>query len=233
MIKIILLFLFSLPTFAQYNNQLQYTSGMQIKDDGEVIYNKKKWDLRKKRKDHLVVMSNDKKIEEGVNIKKNKNKIEVKYKDLKAVNKEVEYVFQGARGEKHDIASLTNFDDGKIINFTTCVGKKCLSLTPAFCQELAKNVDLESAKQCLSFSKAMSAFKGNNLIISDLKEVHKTNLGHIDSKLNEAFNESSNLTSSNEFELERLVQIGSSTEDYFELLVNVLNACHKNFSPTK
>lgn len=247
MIKIVsLLLIVSSPVFAQYlsgNNQLQYSSGMQVKDDGEVLINKKKWNLKKKKKDHLVIVTNDKKYEtntweEGpVYIKKHKNKIEVKYKDLKAEKLEVEYVFQGAREEKNDVASLTNFEDQKISNFTTCVGKKCLTLTQGFCDKLSTNIGtqskddaIEKAKQCLSLSNAMGSFKGNNLVISDLKKIHEDNLKVIDQKLASYFNETADQPSANkEFELERMIKLGDKNQDYFELLIQVLNSCQKNF----
>lgn len=236
----------SSQAFAQYmsgNNQLQYASGMQIKDDGEVLINKKKWDLKKKKKENLVVVTNDKKYEtntweEGpIYIKKHKNKIEVKYKDLKAEKLEVDYVFQGAREEKNDVASLTNFKDQKISNFTTCLGKKCLTLTQGFCDKLSTNIGSQSkdnatlkAKQCLSLSNAMASFKGNNLVIGDLKKVHEDNLKVIDEKLQSYFNETSDQPSANkEFELERMIKLGDKNQDYFELLIQVLNSCQKNF----
>lgn len=246
MTKIILFFtLISLPAFGQYlsgNNQLKYSSGMQIKNDGEILVNKKKWDLKKKKKENFVVVSNDKRYEtntweEGpINIKKHKNKIEIKYKDLKAEKLEIEYVFQGAREEKNDVASLTNFTNGEIQNFTTCVGKKCLSLTRDFCEKLTVNIGtqskkdaIENAKQCLTLSNAMASFKGNNSVIRDLKEVHAENLRNIDGKLQAYFNETSNLSSNKEFELERMIELGDKNQDYFELLIEAINSCQMNF----
>ena len=246
MTKMMLLFVFiSLPAFGQYlngNNQLKYSSGLQIKDDGEVLINKKKWDLRKKRKENSVTISNDRKYEtntweEGpVRFKRHKNKVEVKYKDIKAENLEVEYVFQGVREETNNLASLTNFKDGKVSNFTTCVGQKCLSLTKDFCDKLTANIGtegkedaMEKAKQCLSFSNAMATFKGDNYVIKDLKKVHEENLQTIDSKLVSYFNEPSNLATSKEFELERLIELGDKNQDYFQLLIQTLDSCQQNF----
>lgn len=248
MIKLILILLlttFCGSTFAQYlngNNQLKFSSGMQIKEDGEILYNKKGWDKRKHRKDNSIVIMNDRRIEsntweEGaINIKRHKNKIEVKYKDLKAEKLEVESVFQGIRDEKMEIASLTNFKDEKVSDFTTCLGTKCLSLTKNFCDELAANIGstgkgdaIEKAKQCLSLYKAMSSFKRSPLIISDLEGIHKKNLAAIDGKLQTYFNENPNFSASSEFELKRMVELGDKNQDYFELLINVLGSCQKNF----
>jgi hypothetical protein len=247
MIKIIVLvFFISFSAFAQYmegNNQLKFTSGMQIKEDGEVLINKKKWSIKKKKKENTVTITNDRKYEtntweEGpINIKRHKNAVEVKYKDIKAKDLEIEYVFQGAREEKNDIASLTKFADQKISNFTTCAGKKCLSLTKDFCEKLSTNIGsqtktdaLAKAKQCLSFSNAMASFKGNNLIVQDLKKVHEENLRTIDTKLASYFHEHSKLSSDHEFELERMIQLGDKNQDYFELLIQVINSCEKNFN---
>lgn len=246
MTKLLLICMFvSMPVFGQYltgNNQLKFSSGMQIKDDGEVIYNKKKWDHRKKRKDNAILLMNDKKLETntwdegGIVIRRHKNKIEVKYKDLKADKLEVEYVFQGARDAKVDYASLTNYKDEKVSNFTTCVGKKCLSLTKDFCDKLALNIGTQTkddaiakARQCLSFSKAMGSFKRDPLIISDLKQVHQDNLKSIDGKIQSYFGETTDLTTNNQFELEQMVDLGEKNQDYFELLIQVLNSCQQNF----
>jgi hypothetical protein len=244
--KIILLILCLAPisALAQYssgNNQLQYVSGVQVKEDGEVIYNKKKWNLRRKKKENIVVVFNDEKIltndwnEGSIKIPKKKNKIEIKYKDLKAKDLEIEYVFQGAREEKNDVTSLTNFKDQKVINFTQCVGKKCLTLTEGFCAELSKNIGVDKAdalakaNQCMSFSGAMGNFNPSNPLISDLKKVHFDNLGSIDNRLSDYFEYESKLNESNEFELATVIQQGKENQEYFKLLIKVLTSCEKNF----
>jgi hypothetical protein len=230
--------------FAQYsssNNQLEYVSGLQIKEDGEVIYNKKKWSKRSRKKQDLVIMFNSKKIQtntwdEGpVKIAKRKNKVEVKYKDLKAKELEIEYVFQAAKEEKNDVTSLTNYQDKKVTNFTQCVGKKCLTLTEKFCAELNANIGTdkkdaaEKAKQCLSFSKGMGNFNPEGALIKDLKKLHTDNLTAIDGKLDKFFDYESNLKSNTEFELITMIGQGKDNENYFNLLIEVLNACEKNF----
>jgi len=239
-----ILILFSGNLLAQYsnsNNQLQYVSGLQIKDNGEVLYNKKKWNKRIERKQNRVLIINDEKTQtnnynEGpIKIPKHKNKVEVKYKNIKADELEVEYVFQGVREEKNDVTSLTNYQDKKIINFTQCVGKKCLTLTENFCAELNKNIGMdqkaavEAAKQCLSFSKGMASFNPEDPTIKDLKKIHNNNLSAIDGRLTEFFDYKSNLGTSTEFELEKMISLGQENQDYFNLLISVLNTCDKNF----
>lgn len=244
--KILLFVLLFIPQvlFAQYssaNNQLEFVSGLQIKEDGEVLYNKRKWSKRSKKKQDLVVLSNDKKIQtnswdEGpVKIARRKNKIEIKYKDLKAKELEIEHVFQAAREEKNDVTSLTNYQDKKVINFTQCVGKKCLTLTEKFCTELNTNIGTDKkdavakAKQCLSFSNSMGNFNPDGPLIKDLKQLHIANLNAIDGRLHKFFSYQSNLKNNSMFELETVIKQGKDNADYFSLLIEVLNACEKNF----
>lgn len=239
-----ILLMLPISAFAQYssgNNQLEYVSGLQIKEDGDVLYNKKKWSKRSKRKQDLVILFNDKKIQtntwdEGpVKIAKRKNKVEIKYKDIKAKDLEIEYVFQAAREEKNDITSLTNYQDKKVINFTQCVGKKCLTLTVKFCGELNTNIGTDNkdamakAKQCLSFSKGMSSFNPEGALIQDLKKLHTDNLTAIDGKLDKFFEYKTDLKSNTEFELASMINLGKENENYFNLMIEVLNACEKNF----
>lgn len=245
--KIFILFVMLAPhtLFGQYsgaNNQLEFVNGLQIKDNGEVLYNSKKWSKRSKKKQDLIILFNDKKIQtntwdEGlVKVARRKNKIEIKYKDLKAKELEIEHVFQAAREEKNDVTSLTNYSDKKIINFTQCVGKKCLTLNEKFCQELNTNIGTDKkdavakAKQCLSFSKGMGNFNPDGPLIKDLKQLHSDNLTAIDGRLNKFFSYQSNLKANSQFELETVIKQGQDNADYFTLLIEVLNACDKNFN---
>lgn len=238
---IIFFLLISTSAFAQYNNQLMFVNGVQIKEDGEILYNKKIWDQKTKKKQNIILIENDKKIQtnswdEGpVKILRKKNKIELKYKNINSKELEIEYVFQGAREENADFTSLTKFEGKKVINFTQCVGKKCLTLTPVFCQKLKENMGqdsnaaIEKAKQCMSFSRAMGNFDLQSPIIQDLHQVHIENLSSIDVRLNDYFEYKSNLSNNNEFELEKVIKLGDANQEYFNLLIQVLNSCEKNF----
>lgn len=218
-----------------------FVNGVQIKEDGDILFNKKIWDQKTKKKQNIILIENDKKIQtnswdEGpVKIPKHKNKIEIKYKDINSKELEIEYVFQGAREEKGDYTSLTKFDGKKITNFTQCVGQKCLTLTQKFCQKLKENMGQDSnaaidkVKQCMSFSRAMGNFDLQSPLIQDLHQVHIENLTTIDGKLNDYFEFKSNLSNNNEFELEKVIKLGDANQEFFNLLIQVLNSCEKNF----
>lgn len=247
MTKMYILFLvfFSSNVFAQYfmgNNQLRFASGFQITEDGSVLFDKKKWDQKTHRKSGSVVYKSDKTLEsntweEGpIKIKKHKNKIEVKYKDSKTEKKEIEYIFQGIREEKSDIASITNFDSGVIKNITTCFKKQCMTIDKKFCEDLSKNIGtqsksdaLEKAKQCLNLSHSLSVFKGNNQIITDLRSIHGKNMLDIQAKMSDYFNVNSEFPFDKQFELDHLIDLGDKNETYFEQLIEVLTSCQKNF----